>query len=189
MKKVLLAGCALLLMGSSASAATLVAANNPAPTLLGTFGPGTYTITASGLIDLVGPVGSGFTMRPDGVPDSPVTAGGYGYFNPTGSYIADGNYGPGGTVAKIGALMGSFTATPSSPSDYFLIGYSKSVTLASTQSIYGQVNDTFYSNNGGAFSVSVAAIPEPETWALMLVGFGAIGSALRRRQKVSVSFS
>ena len=29
----------------------------------------------------------------------------------------------------------------------------------------------------------VAAVPEPATWALMIVGFGAIGSAMRRRQR------
>jgi hypothetical protein len=30
--------------------------------------------------------------------------------------------------------------------------------------------------------VSVAAIPEPRTWAMMLLGFGAVGFAMRRRQ-------
>ena len=31
-------------------------------------------------------------------------------------------------------------------------------------------------------------VPEPETWAMMLVGFGMAGVAVRRRQKVAVSF-
>lgn len=30
-----------------------------------------------------------------------------------------------------------------------------------------------------------AAVPEPATWAMMLVGFGAIGGTLRRRHKVA----
>jgi len=34
----------------------------------------------------------------------------------------------------------------------------------------------------------VAAVPEPATWALMLVGFGLVGVALRRRPAVRVSF-
>jgi hypothetical protein len=34
-------------------------------------------------------------------------------------------------------------------------------------------------------AAQVAAVPEPAAWAMMLVGFGAIGGALRRRQKVT----
>lgn len=36
---------------------------------------------------------------------------------------------------------------------------------------------------------SVAAIPEPSTWAMMIAGFGAVGLAMRRRQKLRVSFA
>ena len=31
--------------------------------------------------------------------------------------------------------------------------------------------------------VPVRGVPEPSTWAMMLIGFGAIGVALRRRRK------
>ena len=34
------------------------------------------------------------------------------------------------------------------------------------------------------FSVASAYVPEPATWALMILGFGAIGGAMRRRQSV-----
>jgi len=30
---------------------------------------------------------------------------------------------------------------------------------------------------------NVAAVPEPAIWALMLIGFGAVGTALRREQR------
>ena len=33
-------------------------------------------------------------------------------------------------------------------------------------------------------NVSVAAVPEPEAWAMMLLGFGAIGFQMRRRKKL-----
>ncbi len=33
-----------------------------------------------------------------------------------------------------------------------------------------------------------AAVPEPATWGMMLVGFGIVGGAMRRRQRTSVSF-
>lgn len=34
-----------------------------------------------------------------------------------------------------------------------------------------------------------AAIPEPATWGMMIIGFGAIGGAARRRQSVRVRFA
>lgn len=36
--------------------------------------------------------------------------------------------------------------------------------------------------SGIAAELGIAAVPEPETWALMIIGFGAVGSALRRRR-------
>ena len=38
-------------------------------------------------------------------------------------------------------------------------------------------------------TVSFAAVPEPATWGLMILGFGLIGGALRRRQKVAVRYA
>lgn len=37
--------------------------------------------------------------------------------------------------------------------------------------------------------VSLTAVPEPATWAMMIIGFGFIGAAMRRRQTVRVSFA
>lgn len=36
----------------------------------------------------------------------------------------------------------------------------------------------------GGLSVS-GAVPEPATWAMMILGFGAVGGAMRRRQSVA----
>ena len=33
------------------------------------------------------------------------------------------------------------------------------------------------------------AVPEPATWAMMLVGFGAMGTALRRRARPQLAFA
>jgi hypothetical protein len=39
-----------------------------------------------------------------------------------------------------------------------------------------------------AFSLQgVAGVPEPSTWALMIGGFGVVGSALRRRRRVAIA--
>lgn len=47
----------------------------------------------------------------------------------------------------------------------------------------------FNSQNAGSWgaaldNVSVSAVPEPATWAMMLLGFGLIGGAMRRRVRV-----
>ena len=46
---------------------------------------------------------------------------------------------------------------------------------ASQNGMASNVNFTFTSN------VSAAAVPEPATWALMILGMGAVGFAMRRR--------
>jgi hypothetical protein len=38
-----------------------------------------------------------------------------------------------------------------------------------------------------AISISTAAVPEPESWALMIIGFGFVGAALRQRQRRAVA--
>jgi hypothetical protein len=176
---------AMTVLSSPAFAVTSVSASLATPTSLGSFAAGKYRITATGLVDLVGPPGSGFTMRPDGTPDSPVTTPGYGYFNPSGSDIADGFYGPAGAGFKIGSLVGSFVANPVA-GDFFTIGFETVVVLAAPGAIYALVNDTGGNfNNGGAFSVEVSAVPEPANWALLIAGFGLVGAMQRRRSAVA----
>lgn len=52
----------------------------------------------------------------------------------------------------------------------------------------GTVDGSGWNNNTGQFSVTVngltdgSGVPEPSSWALMLVGFGLAGSGLRRRR-------
>ena len=42
---------------------------------------------------------------------------------------------------------------------------------------------------GLTFSATVAAVPEPATWAMMIGGFGMIGASLRRRSTVRIVVS
>lgn len=41
----------------------------------------------------------------------------------------------------------------------------------------------YYNDNTGSFSVSITAVPEPVTWALMLMGVGMIGAGLRTARR------
>jgi hypothetical protein len=38
-------------------------------------------------------------------------------------------------------------------------------------------------------NISAAAVPEPATWALLLIGFGAVGFAIRRRETLAVGYA
>jgi PEP-CTERM motif len=58
----------------------------------------------------------------------------------------------------------------------------------------------FFSNNGSPFiaqlngdlgfrtfvDTAIAGVPEPESWAMMIIGFGLAGASMRRRQRAAV---
>ena len=48
-----------------------------------------------------------------------------------------------------------------------------------------------YAAGEGLDDIEVPAIPEPSTWAMMIIGFGAIGGAMRnrRRNRIAVSYA
>jgi len=53
---------------------------------------------------------------------------------------------------------------------------------AGTHTIYVNGNVAGSSHNGSYVgNLNIAAVPEPATWAMMLIGFGAVGWQLRRR--------
>lgn len=62
-----------------------------------------------------------------------------------------------------------------SPFEYSFVADSATTTLSFTSSMGGA-----YGAALDAVSVS-GAVPEPATWALMILGFGAVGGAMRRR--------
>lgn len=182
---------AALLHCASASAAPIsVNSNAKVLTDLGLFSAGSHTLTATGVVDLAVGCGS-FLLGPDGVPTTPVTCGGYGYFNPSGSAADYGNYGPAGTGAKLGALIGTLKGdaiSRNNPADWFLIGNSLSLTLLTESHVWAMVNDTYYVNNSGTFKVTASegqpnALPEPSGLALVALGLLAAGGLGRRAGK------
>jgi hypothetical protein len=51
-----------------------------------------------------------------------------------------------------------------------------------------RVTQVIFSSSGNSFeldNIAVSAVPEPATWAMMIAGFGLMGSALRRRRQLA----
>ncbi len=48
---------------------------------------------------------------------------------------------------------------------------------------FGLDNNGVYNNDSTGVNLRVTAVPEPMTWAMMLIGFGGIGATLRLRRK------
>lgn len=50
-----------------------------------------------------------------------------------------------------------------------------------TQLHFG-VGDGDFADNGGAYTITVAGVPEAGTWAMLIGGFGLVGAVSRRRR-------
>jgi len=70
------------------------------------------------------------------------------------------------------------------------------VTITSSDALYGvqlrsttpafEADNFFFSGRGGDSQLHIGGVPEPASWAMMLVGFGAVGGAVRtQRRKIS----
>jgi len=86
-----------------------------------------------------------------------------------------------GFTANYGALVGEAGST------YFLIGTSLTATGLSGDLKVGYW-DSFYGDNSGTQTLTIAAVPEPATWAMLVVGFAGIGFMAYRRKSSGQSF-
>lgn len=50
-------------------------------------------------------------------------------------------------------------------------------------------SDAYQAESATGVGVVGGAVPEPATWMMMMLGFGLIGGAMRRRQKVRVTYA
>lgn len=77
--------------------------------------------------------------------------------------------------------------------DVYWVTTSGNGTSRAQESINGTFDNWSSNNLEHAFYLTgdriVAPVPEPGTWAMMLLGFGAIGAAFRRRRRPHAAFS
>jgi hypothetical protein len=78
-------------------------------------------------------------------------------------------------------------------SDLYVYGYNMGVGSGWSGTFSGAIDNVAVTNANGtsAFNFEVAsglgAVPEPSAWALLILGFGAIGGAMRRRVRSGVT--
>lgn len=112
----------------------------------------------------------------------------------TGKRVLDGSYSFTETAPTLlNSVVGSVIIDPGT----YKLTYTLPGSTFIGQGIAGDwtlsISDNDRLDVGGltSWSVSgVAAVPEPATWAMMILGFGFVGTALRRRkQQVRVNYS
>ena len=111
--------------------------------------------------------------------------GGYFYtFLTTPVVLAAGNYVIGGSISNGGLFPVNMTGVVPA-SGYTYTGSREGVGIGFAEP---KGADGGYGAQGIAlvnFSFSqISAVPEPATWAMLLLGFGVVGTSLRRRRKV-----
>jgi hypothetical protein len=139
------------------------------------------------------------------------TAGPVSSYSGTGTFLGDVCVGSCGTIQDILSLVPGAVSIP----NFFLLSggtgpASISFSLNNISSIVrtpgfldvtatGTLSATGFdstpglfrfSTQGGnmvTFSATTTAVPEPATWALMLLGFGGIGLAMRRRRRPALA--
>jgi hypothetical protein len=86
------------------------------------------------------------------------------------------------TALPINSLVGLFNG--SSPSVFEIGAGGTFVAPAAATTLYlGTVDGYQWSNNVGAYDVTVNSVPEPATWAMMVAGLGMVGATMRMAQR------
>lgn len=166
------------------------------------------------LFDFTVPVSSSVTLRTysyaggTNAAGNVIAQGGFdpilALFDSTGALVSQNDDGGCGLVAAdsmTGACWDTFFQSVLSPGNYtvsvmaysnFAVGPNLSNGFFNTGSFGNRTNAWAFDILNVGEAAEVGAVPEPSTWAMMLLGFGFVGGAMRsakRRQKVTVSYA
>lgn len=92
---------------------------------------------------------------------------------------------PYGTVTPTFGTIGGTSTTPTMVSSYLSSGEGFAINFGNPLSQGGQSDWTINFSAveaGSTFGVTISAVPEPETYAMLLAGLGLIGSMVSRRR-------
>ena len=153
LKAAALAGVASVALATAADAGVFVDATSATPVAIGTVTSGqSVTFSARGISDIYPALQA--LLTPSGAPAYDMTGTPTAGYMPNGSPIVQGttSYGVAGASANIGALVGTYNANPTQPSDFFVLGNGGTFTPTQSGTLYAMINDQWYSDNcGGAF--------------------------------------
>ena len=142
-------------------------------------GGGSYTATSGTIID-VGPISPG----PGSLIPNPSAPG--ATTSPSVFFIYDNQAIPGQDPLLTSAGL-LFMIGGNEVNIFYDLG---NYELFSNNGIQGATGGAGGSFEFGTFTLTQAAVPEPATWAMMMLGFGMIGFAARnRRQQVRVTYA
>lgn len=140
---------------------------------------GTYTLTFTQ--DLF----SAFSRFSSNAGCSPLGAGCTQGWENSVRYLIGGTtfqFGDGNASGGIGPVSGGGYYSSAAQSLTAAGQYVTTFTLANPGNVSFFIYDDNLSDNRGGVSLAISAVPEPATWALMMLGFGAIGFAMRRNK-------
>lgn len=201
-----IAAAVLLAAGAAAQSATAGVVlyddfDSQTPDQLNWTGDGIFSPSSPpGSVDLIGAGGSyDFFPGNGGYLDLDGSSGTGN--NPAGQITSVMSFGPGSYTLTF-LLGGNQRNAPSQTTQFSLGAWTDSLTLSATDGL-GLRSYSFYTATGGNLiftelgpsnqqgnildKVTLTAVPEPSTWAMMIVGFGAVGTMVRgarRRQQL-----
>ncbi len=184
------------LMATTAQAAIInISATSTTPVLY-TFDPGTYLIQWIGTAD-----GGAYNGWNPSCPTGDCTSGWREVFSATtdtGPHPSFDTYSvPGPAFSSALAALAGFQSAPSIidtqldwngsayvPSPGGMIAQPWHVTIGAPTTVAFFIAEPTKEDNYGGVSLRFTAVPEPTTWAMMILGLGGVGVALRQRRRL-----
>jgi hypothetical protein len=195
MKQYILAGIAALALGGTAQAAVVFSENfDTEKQGLNYTGFAKFNVT-SGSVDLIGGIPSSFYNFYPGYGNFVDLDGSTGGKNPAGQIVTKTSFAPG--TYTLNFNLGGSTRGDSNTVRVALGGFSQDITLGSAAGLTSQ-SFTFMTTGGGLSFTNLgnsdnlglildnvqlsSAVPEPSTWAMMLIGFAGLAFASQRKR-------